>query len=342
MRIRRIERAEAGLWDDYVRSHPEATIYHRYAWRAFFADYFGKQTVYLLADDDSGAVVGVLPLVRLKSLLFGDYCVSLPFVNYGGVIADSAAAANALVEEACRTGEDLGVSHIEFRHQQPDVDLPVRSDKVAMLLQLPESPEALGKNIGSKRRSQVRRPLRENPQMSIGGMELLDDFYTVFATNMRDLGTPVYAKSMFAYLLKHFPDSAEIVSIRVHDRCAAAAFLLRNGERMEIPWASTSREFNGISINMLLYWEVLSHAINTGIKSFDFGRSTVDSGTFRFKKQWGAEPQPLYWHYWLKSGVEMPQLNPDNPKFERAIQLWQRLPLWFANAVGPHIVRHLP
>ena len=111
---------------------------------------------------------------------------------------------------------------------------------------------------------------------------------------------------------------------------------------MEIPWASTVRDFNKISINMLLYWEVLKFAIESGRKVFDFGRSTVDSGTYRFKKQWGAEPVQLNWHYWLADGGELPQLNPDNAKFRMAINAWKKLPLPLANLLGPHIVRHLP
>jgi FemAB-related protein (PEP-CTERM system-associated) len=280
--------------------------------------------------------------VRLRSRLFGDYMVSLPFVNYGGVIADSEEIAHALVREAILTGERLGVSHIEFRQAGDELDLPAKSNKVAMLLELPESAEALGKSIGAKRRSQVRRPLRENPETRIGGTELLDDFYDVFSRNMRDLGTPVYAKSMFADLLQRFSGQATIVTIRVDDTPAAAAFLLRSGTRMEIPWASTARQFNRISINMLLYWEVLSHAIDTGIRTFDFGRSSADSGTYKFKKQWGAEPQQLHWHYWLADPGEMPELNPDNTKFSLAIRAWQKLPLPVANLLGPQIVKHLP
>ncbi len=342
MRVRQVEDADAGRWDRYVGANPGASAYHRYAWREFFAGYFGKQCYYLAAEDRDGQFVGVLPLVRLKSQWFGDFCVSLPFVNYGGVVADSNAAVTSLVEAAVSLGGDLGVSHIEFRHSADLVDLPSRSEKVAMLLTLPDTPEELGRSIGSKRRSQIRRPQRENPTVSVGGTELLDDFYSVFSRNMRDLGTPVYAKSMFRFLLRHFEKNTCIVSIRVDSTPAAAAFLVHDGDRMEIPWASTDRRFNRISINMLLYWEVLRNAIESGMKEFDFGRSTKDSGTYRFKKQWGAKPLDLYWHYWMRDGGDLPGLNPNNPKYARAISIWQRLPLSVANVVGPRIVRHLP
>jgi len=342
MKVRHVDDTMSAAWDDYLASKPESSFYHRYEWRRFFTEYFGKETVYLAAVDADSSIRGVLPLVRMQSLIFGDFYVSLPFVNYGGIVSDAAEAFDCLISEASSLATSQGVSHIEYRHVGQDCDFPCRTDKVAMLLDLPGSVDDLSTLLGAKRRSQIRRPLRENPVVQFGGDELLDEFYAVFARNMRDLGTPVYAKSMFAYLLEHHCENAKIVTIRIGDRAAAAAFLLHDETRVEIPWASTVREFNKISINMLLYWEVLKHAIETGRRVFDFGRSTVDSGTYRFKKQWGAQPIQLNWHYWLREKGELPQLNPQNPKFRLAVTIWQKLPVAVANALGPRIVKHLP
>jgi len=342
MQVRHIDNDGAHAWNEYVASRPESSFYHRYEWREFYAGYFDKETEYLAAIDSDGELRGVLPLVRLKSWLFGDFFVSLPFVNYGGVVADNDQISDDLLAAAASLGAERGVSHLELRHANVDFDMPCRTDKVAMCLELPKSIESLGKSIGSKRRSQIRRPLRENPEIRFGTVDLLDCFYDVFSRNMRDLGTPVYAKSMFRFLLDTFPENTMVVTIRVDDAPAAAAFLIFDNIRMEIPWASTVQTFNRISINMLLYWEVLKYSIEAGKTTFDFGRSTVDSGTYRFKKQWGAEPVPLHWHYWLAGGGGLPKLNPDNPKYRMAIRMWQNLPLSVANFLGPHIVRHLP
>ena len=302
-----------------------------------------QQSYYLTARSSDGAVRGVLPLVRLNSRLFGDFMVSMPYLNYGGLLASDDAAKEALLERAQQLGEESGVSHIELRNTVAEMGaLPAREDKVAMILELPESIDALGKSIGSKRRSQVRRPLREDPEIRVGGAELVDLFYAVFARNMRDLGTPVYAKSLFTAICEAFPDETKIVGITIRGEPAAAAFLIGHAGQLEIPWASTVRDFNRISINMLLYWEVLRYAIDAGYERFDFGRSTVDAGTYRFKKQWGAEPQQLYWHYWMRDGGDLPQLNPNNPKYRMAINLWQKLPLPVANWLGPKLVRNLP
>ncbi|MEO0364752.1 MAG: FemAB family XrtA/PEP-CTERM system-associated protein [Pseudomonadota bacterium] len=329
-------------WSDFVSTHPACTHYHRPEWASVIQSEFRQTPHYLIAHDASG-VRGVLPLVRLRSRLFGDFLVSMPYLNYGGILATDDTARDALLDAAIDCAQSLGVSHLELREQsESNRDLAVRTDKVSMVLELPESIDELGKAIGSKRRSQVRRPLRENPDIQVGGVELVDRFYQVFARNMRDLGTPVYAKSFFLRMAQTFPEDVRIVTITVNDSPAAAAFLIGHGEQLEIPWASTVRDFNKISINMLLYWEVLRYAIDSGFKRFDFGRSTKDAGTYRFKRQWGAEPQQLYWHYWLSEGVEPPKLNPDNPKFALAIRAWQKLPVGLANVIGPRIVRNLP
>jgi FemAB-related protein (PEP-CTERM system-associated) len=211
-----------------------------------------------------------------------------------------------------------------------------------MLLQLPEHHEALWELFPSKLRAQIKRPQRAHPEVLRGGAEYLDDFYTVFARNMRDLGTPVYGRKFFSNILKTFPRESTIVSVRLNGKPVAAAFLIGHGERLEIPWASTIKEVNRLSVNMLLYWEVLKLGIDRHYRVFDFGRSSRDSGTFRFKQQWGARAQPLYWHYWLRGGGKLPELNPDNPKYAVAINAWKRLPIFVANRVGPAVVKYLP
>lgn len=333
---------DAAAWDRFVAGHEDATIYHLYAWRDFYERDFGKETHYLVARNDEGVVDGVLPLVRQKSILFGDYLCSVPYFNYGGTLADSPDARRRLFEAAARLADTLGARHLELRETRAYDDWPARTDKVAMLLPLPASADELGQALGSKLRSQIRRPQRENPETQVGGTELLDAFYTVFSRNMRDLGTPVYSRRMFRAILERFPENAELITIDVAGQPAAAAFLVHHRGTTEIPWASTSRDYNRISINMLLYWQALTRAIERGSGYFDFGRATTDSGTYRFKKQWGAQPRQLYWHYHVRDGGEMPALNPDSGRYEVAIRAWRRLPVRVANLIGPLLVHDLP
>ncbi|HEX7027650.1 MAG TPA: FemAB family XrtA/PEP-CTERM system-associated protein [Gammaproteobacteria bacterium] len=330
-------------WDTYVHAAKSATHYHLSGWKKLIEELFGHETFYFYSADRDGGINGILPIVRLKSRLFGDYAVSMPYFNYGGVVAESPEIEYRLLDKACKTVKTLGAGHIEFRHTREYEDSwLVRRDKVSMILDLPDREESLWKALGSKVRSQIKRPQREDPKVLLGGLELLDDFYRVFTINMRDLGTPVYSKAFFKRILQTYPESGRIITVSLRGKPVGAGFLLGYRDMLEIPWASTLREVNPLSINMLLYWEVLRHAIDKGYKRFDFGRCTRGSGTYRFKKQWGADEKQLYWHYWLRDGAKLPGLTPGNPKFKLAISIWRNLPVWVANLLGPSIVKNLP
>jgi FemAB-related protein (PEP-CTERM system-associated) len=332
----------AAEWDEFARTTPGGTLYHQLAWRRIFTGEFGWDTHYLGAWGTAG-LEGMLPLVRLKSRLFGDFLVSLPYVNYGGIVARSEAADRLLLSAAADLAGSLRVSHLELRELQGrGPDWPARTDKVSMQVALAATPEEHWGRLPAKLRSQVRRPQKEGTTTRIGGAELLPRFYAVFARNMRDLGTPVYARSFFATIARELADHMDVVVAELHGQPVAAGILLHSGGRTEIPWASSLRSANRLGVNMLMYWESLKHAISRGSRVFDLGRSTRDSGTYRFKRQWGAEPVPMYWHYWLPGGGPLPRLNPSNPKYAMAIAAWRRLPLWLANGLGPHVVRNLP
>ncbi len=343
MRITELTSRHEPGWEAFVQRHAAASPYHGLLWRDLIRDVFGHSTHYFISVDERERVTGCLPLIELRSRLFGHFLVSMPFFNYGGAVADSVEIEERLMQEGSRVADETGASHVEFRDTlQRGRSWGVRQDKVAMHLALPETPDALWKQLGSKVRAQVRRPQRESVRTAIGGRDLLDDFYRVFSQNMRDLGTPVYPKALFAAVLDAMGERAFVVVVYLEGRPVASGLLIGWRDRVEIPWASSLRECNRLGVNMLLYWEALKRAIELGYRVFDFGRSSVDGGTFRFKKQWGAAPVPLYWHYWLRDGGPPPTLDPDNPRYRMAINCWQKLPLPLANLLGPRIVRNLP
>ncbi|MCK9529705.1 MAG: FemAB family PEP-CTERM system-associated protein [Gammaproteobacteria bacterium] len=329
--------------DGFVQGHARGSIYHLNGWRRLAAVLFGHEAFCLMARKETGELTGILPLVRLKSRLFGNYMVSMPYVNYGGALADDPRVEETLMCAAAELAGLKGCSHVEFRDTFPrGPEWALRTDKVAMVLALPETGRALWSAIGGKCRAQVRRPMREGADVLHGGRELLTEFYAVFARNMRDLGTPVYPRRFFAQVMDMMGEAASISVVRLGGRPVAAALLLRDRLRMEVPWASSLRASNALGTNMLLYWSLLERAVEAGCTEFDFGRSSVGSGTWRFKKQWGAEERQLYWHYWLAPGQSVPALNPANPRYGLAVAFWKRLPLPFANLLGPHIVKSLP
>lgn len=342
MRVEAAAAAPAG-WNDYVERHPRATAYHRAKAVGIGHRAFGLNTTFLTAYEGQ-SIVGILPLVEQSSRLFGRFLVSLPFVTYGGILAEDAGIALALADRAASEAKVRNVDHVELRHTAPlpDAGLAERLDKVSMILELPDSEQALAKQLGAKLRSQIRRGERENLEFLWGGSELIPDFYRVFAPAMHALGTPVYPKRFFEVVYDALNDLSDILVVKMKGEPHAVALLVRHGKTMEVPWAVASPQAKHRSVNMRMYWELLTHSIRKGAKAFDFGRSTIDSGTYNFKAQWGAEPNQLHWHYWLPEGAPVPTLNQSNPKYARAAAMWRKMPLWCANWIGPHIVRNLP
>lgn len=330
-------------WDDYVNRHELATAYHRAEAVKIGARAFRLRTTFLTAYEGK-RIVGVLPLIQQASRIFGRYLISLPFMTYGGILGDNVEVVSALAECAVREAQERRVDHIELRHTLalPDLKFAERTDKVSMILSLPKSEQELSKQLGAKLRSQIKRGEREQPELLWGGAELIPDFYKVFAPAMHALGTPVYPRRFFNVAFDALRNVSEILVLRLNGEPHAVAFLVNHGSRMEVPWAVASPLAKRSSINMRMYWELLTRSIQKGVSAFDFGRSTIDSGTYRFKAQWGAVPHQLHWHYWLPVGAELPKLNQSNPKYACAAQVWRMMPLWCANLIGPHLIKNLP
>ncbi len=337
-----LEDDEQAAWNAYVDRHAQASLYHDYRWRKVIEDSFGHECFYFVAKDEQGNIRGVLPLMRLRSRLFGDFAISVPFFNYGGPLADSESICAQLLDHAAAYARDLQLKHLEIRATHSINTWPARTDKASMIRALPKTGAQLDEEIGAKVRAQIKRARQENIEIHSGHLDLLDDFYRVFAINMRDLGTPVYGKNFFRNILVALPTQSHIVIVRLNGKPVAAAFLLGYRDMMEIPWASTLRSVNALNMNMLLYRAVLGFCIDKGYAFFDFGRSSIDAGTYRFKRQWGAQPLQHYWHYWLPGGGDLPALKPDSPKFKLLIAAWQRLPVPISKLIGPHIVKYLP
>ncbi len=328
-------------WTSYVEQHPRATGYHDWAWRAVFARAFGSEPIYLSARRGD-RIVGVLPTVFLDSWLFGRSLISLPYLNYGGVAADDVLAESALFDSAMEIARRKRCRHVELRHvDRVFSDLPCKRHKVTMLLPLQPS-GAMWEALDRKVRNQVRKAQKSDLTYATGGRELVEQFYAVFARNMRDLGTPVYGRRVFEEILAAFPERARIHIVSLKTTPVAAGFTFETRGTVEIPWASSVRDFNALCPNHLLYWSILASAGDRGCTTFDFGRSTPNEGTYKFKEQWGATSVPLHWEYGLIDRSTLPDTGPTNPKFQLAVSTWKKLPLAIATRVGPFIVRAIP
>jgi serine/alanine adding enzyme len=343
MNVRVAKQEDSDKICEFIRRMDTSSLYHDYVWMGVIEEIFRQRCYYLVCENAQNRISGVLPLVQLKSLLFGNYMVSVPYFNYGGVCAEDRETMDALIEAGIGIAERVGARHIEFRQQDPiEIAMPSKTRKVSMRLALPDDPVQLWNSFPSKLRSQIRGTEKKGLTATIGKMEELDSFYNVFSINMRDLGTPVYPKRFFGRILEKFRENAWICTVYRGNAPLASGFLLCGKNGMEIPWASSIRKFNSLSPNMLLYWKCLEFATRCGYTAFDFGRSTAGESTYRFKEQWGAKPVQLNWYYWLKNRNAIPEISPANPKYELAIKVWKKLPLPLTRLLGPCIVKNLP
>jgi len=210
-----------------------------------------------------------------------------------------------------------------------------------MLLELPESSDTLMKSFKAKLRSQIKKPLKEGLSSKVGGLELLDDFYEVFLVNMRDLGSPVHSKKLMKNVLEEFPNKARIVIVYKENLPLACSLVIGFKDTLENPWASALREHSRLSPNMLLYWTMLEYACDKGYAYFDFGRSSPGEGTYKFKQQWGAKPNPLNWHYISLKGKSVDTETSEASKFDKAVQYWTKLPLSVTKIIGPMLRKHI-
>ncbi len=335
--------ATSAEWDAYVERHPDGTGNHLWAWRGIYERVFGHETIYLAARDRSGSIAGVLPIVKFRHRLFGHFLVSLPFVNHGGVLSSDESASRALVDSALALALRDGASHLELRHTaQCFPDLAARRHKVSMKAPLEPNAVVAWERLDRKVRNQIRKAEKSGLRVDDGGAELIPDFYSVFARNMRDLGTPVYPRAWFEETVATFPDRARVFVVRHQGRPIAGAITFNHRDSVEIPSASSLRDCRAMCPNMILYWRIMQRAIAEGFRVLDFGRSTPGEGTYHFKTQWGAEAGPMCWEYGLVASEDVPDRSPSNRRFQAAIAVWRHLPVVLATCLGPQISRYLP
>lgn len=329
-------------WQQFAAGHAGCSHYHRWGWKQVIETSFAWPTFYFMAEEGD-RVTGVLPLVLQESRVFGRFLTSLPFLNGGGPAAISRTTEESLVAEAINLARQLQVDHLELRYRtEPQLNLPTKTNKVAVVRPIEADEEEMLRKLPHKVRTDVRKSTKSDLVAEFQGETALDDFYRIFAINMRELGTPVYGRRFFQEVLKVFPSETFICLVRHQGKPIAASFLMGFRETIEAGWSSSLYEYLPLKPNVFLYWKIFSLAGARGYRTFDFGRSSVGSGTHHFKMQWGSREIPLYWAYWLPEGVSLPELNPQNPKYRLAIWLWRHLPLSVTTRLGPRIVRCLP
>jgi FemAB-related protein (PEP-CTERM system-associated) len=354
--IRFYENKDKTLWDSYVLNHSNGTFFHLIGWRTVIEKTFHHKSYYLIAQkpenplcdlnnsNNANTIVGILPLFSVKSILFCKSLVSLPFASYGGVLADNQEIGEQLLDKAKEITRSEGLEYLELRNRNGGVgNLPSKDLYVAFKREIFEDLKSNMEAIPRKSRRMIRQGEKAGLTCEFGHEELIPAFYEIFARSYHRLGSPVFSVKLFKNLLGEFGEKANILLIRTREGKPISSVLTFFYKDQVLPYyAGSLFEYRELAPNDYMYWQLMKYGHKKGYRLFDFGRSKVDTGSYGFKRHWGFEPEPLPYQYYLNRIKEIPNISPANPKYQKKIQIWQRLPFWATKLIGPRIVKYIP
>lgn len=335
-----IKEADGLAWQEFVSTHPQCGLYHHLGWKHVIETAYGHLALYLMTKKN-GKVTGVLPLVLIRSRIFGTSLSSLPFLDFSGIAADDETSQLALLEKAQELGRKFSVDYIELRQIEPiSGDFQTFTEKVRMTLDLESDEDKVFAKLSSERRNRVRRALKSGLTVDVDGPAELSIFYDIWTRNMRDLGSPPHSQKFFEQILENFEGQCSLLLVRQGKEYIGAALALFWKDTLAVPWVSSLREYRNVYPNNILYWEAIRLAIKRGLQVFDFGRSSHGSGTFQFKKRWGAVATPLHWQFVpVRSRKPIPITKED--KFRLAVDIWKRIPVPITRLIGPALRKNI-
>ncbi len=318
------------------------SVFHRPLWLKAIESGTGNRAMGF-AIERGGKLRAWLPLTLVHSPLFGRALVSSGFAVEGGVLADSPDDANIL----CGAAEELAL-----RVSSPTVELRggdapshwsvTRDSHCGFVAPLADDDEAQLLAIPRKARAEVRKGLKNDLAITIGNRESdRAAHYAVYSASVRNLGTPVFPRSLFDAVLDAFAGDADILTVHHCGAPVSSVLSLYHDGAVMPYWGGGTWDARSLRANERMYYELMLHARRRGCTRFDFGRSKTGSGPFAFKKNWGFEPEPLIYSTWSAPGHASRNIDPTDAGYARKIELWKKLPLPLANAIGPHIARGL-
>ena len=327
--------------DEFVRQNPHGKLEYTQAWSHMVERIFGHKAFYIVVHK-KGSICGVLPLMHIRSRLFGNRIISQAFSTYGGALVNDRDALASLYDKAIQISDKHGCEFIEFRNIEPlPYKLQTSVNKVCMYFPLSNNPENIWADFKKKIRKLVRKSEKSGISVENGGIELLDDFYKIWTLRMHQLGIPCYSKKLFSGILETFPDNCQIFVARLGKKAIAAKYTYSFRDFVQSRWAAGLLEYRDLCPNYLLSWKVIRYYCLARASLLDFGTSTVGSSQHEFKKRWGAVEIPLHYQYWTRPGHRLSLIKPDNPKYKKKVEIWKKLPLWVTRLAGPSISRNL-
>lgn len=334
-----LTQAQYGAWDNFIDRCPQATFFHRAGWQQIMEQAFGHKTWFLYVEEN-GQIQGVLPLVEIKSLLFGHSLSALPFCAYGGIAAVSDSAYSKLDQAAQSLASYLNVDYLEYRLREPQhPEWPTKEMYVTFRKVMDPDVERNLLEIPRKQRAMVRKGIKYGLQSCVDTST--ERFFVAYSTSLHRLGTPVFSRKYFRLLKQIFGDDCEVMVITQADKVVSAVMSFYFRDEVLPYYGGGTDAARDLAANDFMYWELMRRACEQGYRIFDFGRSKQGAGSYSFKKNWGFEPEQLYYEYQLHRKQTMPEINPLNPKYQFFIKAWQKMPLTLANLIGPYINRNL-
>lgn len=340
IKIRPLSIKDHPKWDCYVLNHPFGSVFHLMAWKTVSEKTFNHKSLYFLAEQ-KGEIVGVLALFEIKSLLFGHFLVSIPFAEIGGVLANDKDIELDLVQKAVEIAKSKHVQYLELRNRNELSGFKTKSLYFNFRKEITRDHDENLKAIPRKSRAMVRNAIKKGLK-SETGHHLLPEFYKILAKNYHRLGTPVFSKKFFSNFLAEFQDHSDILLVKTNEGEVAAAVLFFIFKDQMVPYyAGSDFSLRRLGPNDFMYWELMKLAVEKGCRIFDYGRSKEGTGSFSFKKHWGFKPAPLAYQYHLVSLPELPNLSPANPKYQKKIEMWRKIPHGLTKLIGPIISKDL-
>lgn len=342
-RILYLENNYNSKWDEYVKQSPEGTFYHLTGWKKVIEKTLRLKPIYLMALNNADEIIGILPLFFMRDIVGRTYLVSIPFSAYAGVCTHEEDIKTRLFDKAKELAYENKVQYLEIRQLCEEVyKLPTKKDFVSMRLKLERDEEILWKSsLDLYARKRVRKASKKGITVDFG-KNYLDEFYEILSANVRDLGSPNYPKLFLKNFIEEFSDTANLIVARYQNKIIGGMIFVGYKNIILGTWAASLREYNKLGPNDLVYWEAIRYACKDGYDYFDFGRSSLNSGTFDFKKKWGAQPMQLYYQYFFNKSQKIPKVSASENKYQLAISLWKKMPISVANVLGPRLIRYLP
>ncbi len=334
---------EKEAWDSYVENIPSGSVFHLFRWKDIIGESYGHKPYYL-AINNNGNIVGILPLYLVEVPFLSFSLVSVPYLDYAGICAESEGARNNLMEKAIELSRQKEVNQLNLRelNQETWPGLVTNLEKVTMELELDSESDKVWKKIPSERRNRIRKAKKDGLHVEVHGVERLEDFYRIYSTNMRDLGSPVHSILFFQKVFEHLSESVQLFLVFKRRNVIGAAVCLKYKKTMTIPWVSSLKDCFHLYPNNILYWEAIKYGCRNGYNILDFGRSTKRWGTFEFKRRWGCHARQIYWNYIMFNKRQAPQADLQKIWYAGlATKAWQNLPLPLANTLGPLMRRYI-